>query len=186
MRERGRATKEMTIAVGVAAGVIAIGFMVLLVADPWLRRPRDNYATCVLDRELVFDRSAIGQSAILQFSQIKQRYQDALTSEKRLIDSAPAHGGTDTRLSTLLQRVQLENARLEKLRARAHALVIEAVAPTIRKQSVISRCSIIVDTSAIVDLGRARDITPALIKAIGENVPQLPSGTLEKMLPNLP
>lgn len=177
-----RLVREMTIALGVAAGVIAIGFMVLLVTDPWLRLPRDNYATCVLDRQMVLDRSAVGQSAILQFSQIKQRYQDALTREKLLIDSTPAKGGTDSRMASLLQRVQLENARLERLRSQAHALVIDAIAPIIRKQSALSRCTIIVDKSAIVDQGRARDITSVVIKAIGKDVPQLPSGALEKML----
>lgn len=180
MRRR-RVAQEMMIAVGVAAGVIAIGFIFLLAADPILRSPRETYDICVLDRMLVFERSAIGRSANDQLTQLKQRDQDAINNEKRIIDRTAPAGVPDPRMSQLMQKVQKENARLELIRTNARNLVIQKIAPTIRQESTRSRCSTIVDRVAVIDLGRAKDITATLVTAIDKNVPPLQPGALETL-----
>jgi Skp family chaperone for outer membrane proteins len=180
MRRR-RIAQEMLIAVGVAAGVIAIGFMVLLAAGPTLRRPSGVPNVCVLDRVLVFEGSVIGKSANAQLLKIKERDQEAINNEKRRIDSTAIVSVPDARMSQLLQQVQKENARLETIRGHARTLVIQKLTKTIRQESAAAGCYIIVDRQAIVDLGEAKDITAALIKAIDKNVPPLPPGTLEQL-----
>jgi Skp family chaperone for outer membrane proteins len=177
---RARIIKELTLAVGVAAGVIAIGFIVLIGAGPALRRPRDISNICVLDRVLVFERSAVGRSANSQLLQIKQRYQESINAEKRTIDQTGSNDVTADRMSQLAKKVQGENALLEGIRDRARKLVIQRIAPEIKRQAAYWRCATIVDRSAIVDLGQATDITPSLVKAIDTNVPPLSPGTLEK------
>jgi Skp family chaperone for outer membrane proteins len=87
----------------------------------------------------------------------------------------------DVRMPRLLQKVQKENARLKVVRAHSRMRAIQTIAPIIRQESASSRCSTIVDRSAIANLGQAKDITFALMKAIDKNVPPFPADTIEKM-----
>ncbi len=143
----------MTIAVGVAAGVIAMGFIVLLGAGPFLRRPATSENICLLDRVLVFERSAVGQSANSQLLQIKRRYQDEINAEKAAIDQTGLAGTPSGRMSELVRRAQTENALLLTVRNRARNLVIQKIAPEIKKQAAISRCATVLDRSTVVRSG---------------------------------
>ena len=176
-----RIIKEITIAVGVTAGVIAVGFIVLLGAGPYLRQPKafDNF--CVLDRVLVFERSAIGQSANSQLMQLKLRYQDELNREKATIDQTGIDGSAADHMAQLVRRVQIENFKLDAVRRRARALVIQKIAPEITRQAAAYRCFTVLDRSTVVDQGHAVDITSELVNSVDKNVPPLPSGTLENM-----
>jgi Skp family chaperone for outer membrane proteins len=150
-----------------------------LIGTDIVRTPKAFGNICVLDRVLVFQRSRIGQNANSQMSELKQRYQNEINAEKRTLDQTGRAATPNGGMPQLLERVQNENARLAAVRARAQTLVIQRIAPEIRRQSVAFRCATVLDRSTVVDQGQATDITSEVVKGIDKNVPTLPIGTLE-------
>jgi hypothetical protein len=180
MQKRG-IVLEMIIAVGVAAGVMAIGLAVLIAAGPEMRRPKNMPTICTLDRISVLGQSAVGRSVNLQLFELINGAQDSINAEKLRVDKIPKPVASEQGTSLLQQRVQRENARLEGIRAEAKRLVVEAIAPTLRQESAHARCMTVFDRSAVIENGQARDLTSAVLKALDRRVLAWPPGTLARL-----
>lgn len=168
---RNKVIQEMIIAVGVAAGVMAIGFVLLIGTAPMLASLPASSDICVLDRVLVFERSAIAQQANAELVSTKNRLQSSINSEKALIDRATGDRARSQQMGLLVEKVRAENAQLETLRRKASSMVIQRIAPIIRRDAHAARCAIVLDRSALVDAGKAVDLTSLLVKDIGKELP---------------
>ncbi|MBC8038850.1 MAG: OmpH family outer membrane protein [Rhizobiales bacterium] len=177
----------MLIAIGVVAGVVAIGTVGLLIAGPSLMQSPSPDRICALDRKAVFDGSTIGRSAESQFTSLKARMQAELVAEKNRIDAASRGLPTEQAqqmLISLQQRVSLESSRLDTVRASAIAQVIERLSPTISRVGKAANCSAILDRSNFVDVGQARDLTGEIVKQIERDIPPLQRDFLEDLYKN--
>ena len=179
LMRQSRVVREMLIALGVVAGVIAMGFIALLILGPTLRRSYPMPNICVVNRLSVFDSTAVGKNANLQLFKIIKREQEKINAEKATLDRVVNR--SDERINELARKVQKENSELELMRAQTRALVVRAVAPAFKSQSSAARCFTVLDRAAIIDLGGAKDITTDLVKEINRKVPPFPPGTVEQL-----
>lgn len=180
MRKR-RVIQEMIIAVGVAAGVMAVGLALLIGTGAELQRPQNTRPICTLDRISVLGQSAIGKSVNLQLFELIKQAQDSITAEKLVVDSTAQPSKIQQATALLQKRIQRENARLEIVRAEAKRLVVQAIAPTLRQESARARCITLLDRSGVIENGDAPDLTGPVMKALDQRVPAWPPGTLAKM-----
>ena len=174
MRVR-RILQEMLIAIGVAAGVMAVGCLGLLASGPLLRSSGLVSNLCTVDRDLVFQKTATGLGANTQVMQLAVRMQAQIDSERRAMNLLPPEHTSNPqlpladhsklnpqRMADLERRVATTNAQLQAVRASATVIVNRHLAPIVVREGQRAGCSAIVSRAALVDVGSSIDLTPRI------------------------